>query len=433
RQHHTQGGAPRPAALRVMLTGGEALRRWARPGLRLVNLYGPTENSVASTGADVTPSGAGLPPIGRPLTNHRAYVLDARLEPVAPGVPGELYVAGVGLARGYLGRPGMTAAVFVPCPFGRDAGARMYATGDRVRWLADGQIEYLGRLDEQVKLRGYRIEVGEIESALLAHPGLAQAAVLLRTDGGVPRLVAYTASESASAPSAAELRAHLRERVPDYMVPSAFVAMDVLPLSQNGKVDRKSLPAPAPEARAAVQPQNASERRIATVWEEVLGISGVGVDDNFFEVGGHSMLVARMQEALRTALGREVSVVELFQYPTVGALAAHLEEVVVHAHAGDPQHLLPYLRDTALRPALRLDGGTRLGRRRGKRLAIHFSVRAQGKRIHRHEGGRHHVVRHALAQVRAELGGGRGGRGRLRVRDQPRHAAVPAQQHGRLR
>ena len=320
-------GAPRPRALRVVSTGGEALRLRPPAWLRLLNLYGPTENSVVSTLSVVAPAGEGLPNIGRPVENHRAYVLDARLEPVPAGVPGELYVAGWGLARGYLGRPALTAERFVPCPFGGEPGARMYATGDRVRWLPDGELEFLGRTDGQVKLRGYRIEIGEIEAALLAHPAVAEAAVALREEGG-GRLVAYAVpAAGAHAPTASELRAHLRERLPDYMVPSAYVALEALPLTPNGKVDRNALPAPPAEAgsRGAARPQSGVERRIAKVWEEVLGIGGVGLDDNFFEIGGHSMLVARMQERLGEALGREVSVVELFQFPTIGALAAHLD------------------------------------------------------------------------------------------------------------
>ncbi|HEX6042084.1 non-ribosomal peptide synthetase [Longimicrobium sp.] len=326
-------GAPAPRGLRVVSTGGDALRQRPVAGMRLINMYGPTENSVLSTAGEVPAEGAGLPSIGGPVENHRAYVLDARLAPVPVGVPGELYVAGKGLARGYLHRPAMTAERFVPCPFGGAPGARMYATGDRVRWLPTGELEFMGRTDEQVKLRGYRIETGEIESALLAHPALAQAAVLLRTEGGA-RLVAYVApADGASAPPAPELRAYLRERLPDYMVPAVFVALDALPLSPNGKVDRKALPAPDAGPRAVSQPASAAERRIAAVWREVLGVE-VGVDDNFFDVGGHSMLVARMQEALREAIGREVSVVELFQYPTVGALAAHLESTASAADAG---------------------------------------------------------------------------------------------------
>ncbi|HEX6371582.1 MAG TPA: amino acid adenylation domain-containing protein [Longimicrobium sp.] len=332
-------GAPRPRALRVMTAGGEALRVRPPEGLRLVNVYGPTENSVGSTACDVPSTGEGLPPIGRPLPNHRAYVLDARLQPVPVGVPGELYVAGEGLARGYLGRPGLTAERFIPSPFGAP-GARMYATGDRVRWLARGELEFLGRSDEQVKLRGYRIEVGEIEAALLAHPAVAQAAVLLRREGG-GRLVAWLApAEGAAVPSAGELREHLRDRLPDYMVPSAFVAMDTLPQTPNGKVDRKALPEPAADPGAARRPQSGVEHRIARVWEEVLGITGVGLDDNFFEIGGHSMLVARMQERLAAELGREMTVVELFQFPTIAALAAHLDAAAAAA-AAPPEAAAP--------------------------------------------------------------------------------------------
>ncbi|HEX2207839.1 MAG TPA: amino acid adenylation domain-containing protein, partial [Longimicrobium sp.] len=319
--HH---GAPRPRALRLMATGGEALRVRPPEWLRLINIYGPTENSVGSTTADVASSGAGLPSIGRPVPNHRAWVLDARLQPVPIGVPGELYLAGVGLARGYLRRPALTAERFVPCPFG-PPGARMYASGDRVRWLRGGELEFLGRTDEQVKLRGHRIEVGEIEAALLAHPALAQAAVVLRREGG-GRLVAYLAAgEGVAIPSAAELREHLRGRLPDYMVPAVFVPMEALPMTSHGKVDRRALPTPATEPRAAARPRSGVERRIARVWEEVLGMEGVGLDDNFFEIGGHSMLVARMQERLSAELGREMTVVELFQFPTIAALAAHLD------------------------------------------------------------------------------------------------------------
>jgi amino acid adenylation domain-containing protein len=328
-------GAPRPRALRMMYTGGEALRVRPPEWLRLINVYGPTENTVGSTTADVPSTGEGLPTIGRPLLNQRAYVLDARLQPAPVGVAGELHLGGVALARGYLGRPALTAERFIPEPYG-PPGARMYATGDRVRWLERGELEFLGRTDEQVKLRGYRIEVGEIEAALLAHPSVAQAAVLLRPEGG-GRLVAWLApAEGIAAPSAGELREHLRARLPDYMVPSAFVAMDTLPQTPNGKVDRKALPEPPAASASAARPQSGVERRIARVWEEVLGISGVGLDDNFFEIGGHSMLVARMQERLAAELGRSVSVVELFQFPTVAALAAHLDAGAAQAASAAP-------------------------------------------------------------------------------------------------
>jgi amino acid adenylation domain-containing protein len=326
-------GAPLPRALRMSLTCGEALRRRPPAGMWLVNAYGPTENCCVTTLSNVSPRGDVLPPIGRPMHNHQAYVLDRRLQLVPPGVPGDLYLAGAGLARGYLGRPDLTAERFVPCPHSKEPGARMYATGDRARWLTDGELEFLGRTDDQVKLRGYRIETGEVEAALLAHPAVGQAAVVLRPEGG-GRLVAYLApAAGARVPHAGELRAHLRTRLPDYMVPAVFVAMDALPLTTSGKVNRKALPAPAaaPSA-AAARPQSGVERRIAKVWQEVLGTGAVGRDDNFFEIGGHSMLVARMQERLAAELGREMTVVELFQFPTIASLAAHLDATA----AGDP-------------------------------------------------------------------------------------------------
>jgi hypothetical protein len=244
------------------------------------------------------------------------------------GVPGELYLAGDGLSRGYHRRPGLTAERFVPNPFGAP-GARMYRVGDRVRWRADGNLDYLGRLDHQVKIRGHRVETGEIESVLAEHPALQEAAVVARTDAtGDVRLVAYVvASAGHQAPGAGELRTFLKERLPDYMVPAGFVALETLPLSPNGKVDRLSLPESAPseaprEGRA--EPLSVRERAIARVWEEVLNLASVGMDDNFFEIGGHSLLVGRMQERLREALGVEVSVVDLFLYPTIRSLAEHL-------------------------------------------------------------------------------------------------------------
>jgi len=322
-------GAPLPPTLRSIAAGGDALRRRAPEGVQLLNHYGPTENSVVSTWADVRRDTPGLPPIGRPVDNTRTYVLDARLRPVPIGVVGELFVAGIGLARGYLDRPGLTAERFIPDPFADEPGERMYRTGDRVRWLRNGEIEFLGRADHQVKVRGYRIEPGEIEVALLAHAAVGRAAVVVREDTGEKRLVAYLEpAPDAAVPTAGELRAWLRERLPDYMVPAAFVAMDEIPMSLAGKVDRARLPAPSDTDAgrgAASVPQSGLEREIAAVWREVLGLGTVGLDDNFFEIGGHSLLVARMQERLREKVGREVSVVDIFQYPTVGSLAAHLE------------------------------------------------------------------------------------------------------------
>ncbi|MDB4951686.1 MAG: hypothetical protein JWM27_4335 [Gemmatimonadetes bacterium] len=297
---------------------------------RFLNAYGPTEATVCATIA-FDEDGSRKPSIGKPIANVRVYVLDAYGEPTPIGVPGEICVGGAGVTRGYLGRPGLTAERYLPDPFGGDAGARLYRTGDRGRWLGDGSVEYMGRLDEQVKVRGFRIEPGEIESVLRAHPGVADAAVIAREDTpGDPRLVAYVvAAEGAEAPSPADLRAAAAERLPDYMVPAFFVALPALPVTPNGKVDRKALPAPDVEsARAAefVAAEGDLETVLSDVWKGVLGVERVGVNDNFFELGGHSLLLARVQAGLKERLGREVAMVDLFRFPTVRTLAAHLGE-----------------------------------------------------------------------------------------------------------
>ncbi|HEV7508303.1 MAG TPA: amino acid adenylation domain-containing protein [Thermoanaerobaculia bacterium] len=324
--------------LRLLLIGGEALTTsdvaglLARSGeLRIVNGYGLTETAICSTIYDVEPAdlAAGRqPPIGKPLPNQRTYVLDRHLEPRPIGCAGELYVAGTGVARGYAGRPDLTAARFLPDPFA--TGGRMYRTGDLAAVRADGNLVYLGRGDQQVKLRGFRIELAEIESVLAHLPGVKTAAVLVRQDDGEPRLVGYVVPwEGATAvPSVAELLRGLRERLPDYMVPAALVFLDELPRTVNGKLDTARLPAPAhtrPELAAAYSaPRSELERSIAAVWSAALKLESVGLDDNFFDLGGHSLLMAKVHARLGEALGREVSLIELFQYPTVGSLARHL-------------------------------------------------------------------------------------------------------------
>jgi amino acid adenylation domain-containing protein len=321
-------GDPRLA----ILCGGEALppelaRELVPRGRVLWNLYGPTETTIWSAVHRVE-SGDTVP-LGHPIANTTLYVLDPALRPCPTGVPGELFIGGDGVVRGYLRRPGLTAERFVADPFAARPGARLYRTGDRVRRRTDGSLQFLGRVDFQVKLRGFRIELGEIEAALEDHPGVHQAVAAVREDvAGDARLVAYVVPAGA-APSADALRAALAERLPDYMIPGAFVALDSLPLTPNGKVDRRALPEPEAMARAdavRVPPRTPAEKTVAAIWREVLRTDDVGVDDNFFNVGGHSLLLAQVAASLQETLGREVPLLELFRHTTIAAQAAHLVE-----------------------------------------------------------------------------------------------------------
>jgi amino acid adenylation domain-containing protein len=319
-------------ALRSVRVGGEKLLRRPERELPfgLVNNYGPTENTVTSTWSLVAPGDPSdpLPHIGRPLGNTDVYVLNPRLQPSPIGVPGELYVGGDGLGRGYLRRPELTAERFIPHPFSATPGARLYRTGDLVRYLPDGNLEFVGRVDHQIKIRGLRIELGEIESILGQHPGLREAVVLAREDRpGDRRLVAYIVPEAEVAPSSEELRAFLGAYLPDYMVPAIYITLSALPLTTNDKVDRQALPAPDPRlldrSQAFVAPRTPLEATIAGVWSEVLGGIAVSVDDNFFALGGHSLLATQVIARLRAALGIEVQVRTLFEAPTVAQLAEY--------------------------------------------------------------------------------------------------------------
>jgi amino acid adenylation domain-containing protein len=316
-----------------ILCGGEGLPRELADRLlplvsELWNMYGPTETTIWSTLARVLP-GKDHPNIGRPIANTQVYILDSARQPVPVGIPGELYIGGDGVARGYLNRPELTAERFVPDPFAARADARMYRTGDLARWRPDGTIQCLGRADHQVKIRGYRIEPGEIEAALAAHPGIAQAVVVARPEpSGAQRLVAYLVPNGSATLDPAELRTFLARGLPDYMVPSIFVSLTTLPLTPNGKIDRKALPEPEMQSIATgstyVTPANEVEAAIAAIWQEVLRVPRVGRNDNFFDLGGHSLLIVQVQNRLQKEFGRLVPIVEFFQYTTVAALAARL-------------------------------------------------------------------------------------------------------------
>ncbi|MBO3635955.1 non-ribosomal peptide synthetase DhbF [Bacillus subtilis] len=314
--------------LRV-LVGGEALPSGLLQALQdlhcsVTNLYGPTETTIWSAAAFLEEGLQGVPPIGKPIWNTQVYVLDNGLQPVPPGVVGELYLAGTGLARGYFHRPDLTAERFVADPYG-PPGTRMYRTGDQARWRADGSLDYIGRADHQIKIRGFRIELGEIDAVLANHPHIEQAAVVVREDQpGDKRLAAYVVADAAI--DTAELRRYMGASLPDYMVPAAFVEMDELPLTPNGKLDRKALPAPDFSTSVSDRaPRTPQEEILCDLFAEVLGLARVGIDDSFFELGGHSLLAARLMSRIREVMGAELGIAKLFDEPTVAGLAAHLD------------------------------------------------------------------------------------------------------------
>jgi amino acid adenylation domain-containing protein len=339
----------RCASLRDVICSGEALgyelqeRFFTRVGSRLHNLYGPTEAAVDVTSWECRRGDErGVVPIGRPIANIRMHVLDGHGSEVPVGVPGELHIAGVGLARGYHNRAELTAEKFLT----HEALGRLYRTGDLGRWLSDGSLEYLGRLDHQVKLRGFRVELGEIESVLCEDPGVRAAVVMARGDGGGDqRLVAYVVPEGEV--SVEGLRASLRGRLPEYMVSSAFVLLESLPLSPNGKVDRKALPAPeyGNVPGASIAPRDAVEEAVASVWSEVLGVERVGVYDSFFDLGGHSLLATRVVSRLRDVFQVDVPLPALFEYPTVSSLARHVERCIGRGESVEAPPLVPLPRD----------------------------------------------------------------------------------------
>ena len=323
------------SGLERLLVGGEALPTELAARLRdtvggaLLNMYGPTETTIWSSTHSVDGT-SGPVPIGTPITNTSLYVLDDGLRPVPIGVPGDLYIGGAGVARGYHARPELTSERFLPDPWGAHAGARMYRTGDRVRWRAEGTVEFLGRADAQVKVRGFRVEPGEVESALVRHPEVSQAVVVARADvPGSARLVAYVVSRSPAGVSLEALREFARRSLPEHLVPSAVVSLAALPLTPNGKVDRKALPAPEAAVDVArreyVAPRTETERRVAELWATLLGVEHVGATDDFFALGGHSLLATRAASRIREAFGVDLPLRELFESATPAALGARID------------------------------------------------------------------------------------------------------------
>lgn len=341
----------------MLILGGEALhseslKRWRQqsPATRIINEYGPTETVVGCCFYEVTQGSSlnGPVPIGRPIANTQLYVLDEHLNPLPPGIPGELFIGGIGLARGYLNNPDLTARKFIPHPFSRERGARLYRTGDRVRYLADGNIEFLGRKDEQVKLRGYRVELGEIEAVLCEHPAIREALVVVSENAsGAQQLFAYFVADAGS-PAAGELRRHLKEKLPEYMVPAVFVKLNEIPLTSNGKVDRKALRRPESDrveiSEGFIAPHTATEKRLAEIWSQVLNMRQVGVHDNFFELGGHSLLAMQIISRARSAFGVELPLSILLKSLTVADLAQAIDKVRNSGSAIQTSKLVPVSR-----------------------------------------------------------------------------------------
>src|SRR5579863_1588008 len=328
---------PSTTSLRYLLTGADTLHHYPSPGLpfALVNNYGPTETTVVATFGYVPPTEhPDLPPsIGRPIANTRIYILDEHLRLVPIGMPGELYIGGAGVGKGYLNRPELTAERFIPDPFSQEPGACLYKTGDLARFLPDGQIAFLGRADQQVKIRGFRIELGEIEAVLNQHPAIQQAVVIVREDAADEKhLVAYTALVPSADVTTSSLRDILMAYLPDYMIPSAFVVLDTLPLTPNGKVDRAALPAPdatntlRDEAIAA--PSTPTEKRLVEIVAPLLGLEQIGIDDDFFMLGGNSLMGAQVVMRVAETFGIDLPLGTLFDAPTVRELAGEIERLI---------------------------------------------------------------------------------------------------------
>jgi amino acid adenylation domain-containing protein len=328
---------PRKTALRVMLTGGDTLRRFPPSSLpfTLVNNYGPTECTVLATSGVVPPTGNGneLPSIGRPISNVQIHILDEKRQQVPQGVAGEIYIGGLGVARGYLNAPELTAAKFIASPLNSEPNSRLYKTGDLGRYLPDGQIAFLGRIDEQIKIRGHRIEPNEIVTALAQHPMVQASFVMAREDTpGDPRLTAYIVPQPGTHPTDNILREFLGKQLPDYSVPASFVIIDALPVNASGKIDRAALPAPGESNSlhfdSSAGPRTMIEQRIAEILKPLLKIKAVGIEDNFFMLGGHSLLGTQLIARTRDAFGVELSLRSVFQSPTIAGIASEVERLL---------------------------------------------------------------------------------------------------------
>jgi hypothetical protein len=329
---------PETTNLRLLMTGGDMLRTAPPAGMpfTVVNVYGPTEYTVITTVARLINGSTDTPPIGRGIANTQVYLLNERLAPTPIGVKGELYIGGEGLARGYWGRPDLTAERFLPNPF-REDGERIYKTGDWVRYKTDASIEYLGRMDNQVKIRGHRIEIGEVEFALRECEGVKEAVVMLReTRGAEKQLVAYVVKKEGEEGGAESWRRALRRKLPEYMAPGAFVELDALPLTPNGKIDRRALPDPGNDRAITevpfIPPRTNLEEEIARLWRDALQLNDIGVHDNFFDLGGHSLLLVKVRDRICNDLHKQVSMIDLFQYPTISLLA----DLLSHTQNGAP-------------------------------------------------------------------------------------------------
>ncbi len=342
---------------KAFIIGGEALSAkivsfWQAyaPETKLINEYGPTETVVGCCVYEVSAqtSLSGSIPIGRPIANTQLYILDRYLQPVPIGVGGELHIGGAGLARGYLNRSELTAEKFIQNPYSDEPEARLYKTGDRARYLPDGNIEYLGRIDSQVKIRGYRIELGEIEETLRQHPAVRDAVAIARDDGsGNKRLVAYVVLDPDKLPSISNLRGYLQEKLPEYMVPSGFVTLESLPLTPNGKLDRHALPQKCDrvsEETAFTEPQTPTEKELAQIWMAVLELEKVGINESFFDIGGHSLMAIQLVSRVRMRFGVELPLYDFYAAPTIQNVAELVEEeILANADSNQIDELLDRL------------------------------------------------------------------------------------------